>query len=250
MSTITSPQGSPYAPARLIDPSPAGFLHLAIESRRGRRPGPVLRRETARERVVRAARDFADRVAARDEVLEATVFRGVLVAPAPPAGDGVPQADVAVLVETRTPDDAAALRTAPELAGLLETVAAGGGRWHLFVARNARRIADVEHADGGLFLFNHFVAEDPEAAAVVWERLAGWYQAETGLRNSVLLAPAEGEPSSLALVNHASWRIGLARFALHQFGRPSFWSYVRPTLRANGMTAVPALYRLAGRAGA
>ncbi|TKA01939.1 hypothetical protein [Actinacidiphila oryziradicis] len=70
-------------------------------------------------------------------------------------------------------------------------------------ARCARSIGDVDKSRPGLFLFNYFVAEDPEVALERWEHLAGWYAPETGLDNSTVLQPT-GE-ADYAFVNHARW---------------------------------------------
>ncbi len=93
----------------------------------------------------------------------------------------------------------------------------------------------------GLFLFNHFTADDPEVAARL--ELIGWYAAETGLDNSTLLQPIGDAP--YALVNHARWDHGLVRFAAHQFTKPSFLTFVRANLRANDTESMPVLYKLA-----
>jgi hypothetical protein len=115
-----------------------------------------------------------------------------------------------------------------------------------------RSLGEVEQSRGGLFLFNHFAPENPggitrEAAIELWEHLAGWYVAETGLDNSTLLAPIEvgAEPSDYVLVNHARWDKAPMRLAAEQFGKPSFYRYVRANLAAAGVIAMPVLYRLA-----
>jgi hypothetical protein len=157
----------------------------------------------------------------------------------PDADDHVERAEL-VLVAVPSAGVSAAVE---ELAAGLQ---ADDARTHLLVARNARRIAHVDHSRPGLFLFNHFLARDPDVALALWDRLAAWYEANTGLDNSMLLAPAEGEASSYSLVNHARWDAGLACVLLHQMTKPSFFTFVRANLRANDVTAVPALYRLAG----
>jgi hypothetical protein len=91
---------------------------------------------------------------------------------------------------------------------------------------------------------NHFFAEDEDVALALWERLAAWYQRETGLRDSMLLAPLEGRNSIFALVNHAGFDTGLPRLFIDQFAKRSFFTYVQANLRANDIVAMPVLYRL------
>jgi hypothetical protein len=224
----------------LIEPSPAGFLHLAIQTRPRPRPGPVLGRQPARDRALDQVRAYARTTAERSEVVEATAFRAVLMAPGPKEAL---QPDVALLVQTEAHVQALALHEAPELAALLESLRATGARTRVVAASNVRRIADVDHARQGLFLFNHFFAPDRDLAIALWDRLAAWYEAELGLDNSMLLAPLEGEHADFAIVNHARFEGSLAGVAAKQFAKRSFHTYVRANLRANGVVAQPVLYR-------
>jgi hypothetical protein len=76
---------------------------------------------------------------------------------------------------------------------------------HQIAAGNVRRVGDVDKSRPGLFLFNHFAGDDPGLAVELWDYLAGWYEAETGLDNSTLLGPLEGEESDYLMINHARW---------------------------------------------
>ena len=232
-----------YEQPRLVDPSPAGFVHVAVQTAAQRRPGPVTGQEQGRDDVLAVLSTFAEAVLGTEGVREAAVFRAVLVAPAP--GGSPVQPDVALLVETATPSGALALAAGPQLREVLDRLRAAGARTHVVAARNARRIADVDHRPGGLFLFNHFFAGDEDVAVALWERLAAWYQRETGLGNSVLLAPVGDKDSAFTLVNHARFDMSLPRLALHQFAKRSFFTYVRANLQANGVVVMPVLYRLA-----
>jgi hypothetical protein len=106
-------------------------------------------------------------------------------------------------------------------------------------ARNTRRIGDTEKSRSGTFLFNHFTAEDSEGAVAVWENLAGWYTSKTGVDNSTLLRPIGEAP--YAFVNYVRLPRGPVRFLLDQLTKPSFHTFVRATLRANDMVAMPLL---------
>jgi hypothetical protein len=85
-------------------------------------------------------------------------------------------------------------------------------------------------------LFNHFTAEDPERALEAWEGLTGWYITKTGVDNSTLLQPIGEAPYTF--VNYVRLPRGPVRFMLDQLIRPSFHTFVRTKLRANGMVAL------------
>lgn len=163
-----------------------------------------------------------------------TVYRAVLIAP--PA-----RYDVAVLVETTSVEALAEVTAAPPCRALVDAVHYGARDVVAMTARCVRCVADVDKGRPGLFLFNHFVADDLDAALDVWERLAAWYAAETAMGNSTLLAPVEA--ADYVFVNHARWDVDLPRFALAQFGSRTFRSDVIGTLRSNDVVALPILYR-------
>jgi hypothetical protein len=189
-------------------------------------------------------RAYADVLSGNEAVREATMFRAVVVTP---ARAGMVQPDATLLVETDTSASAQALADSAQLAASLERLGASGARVEVLVARNARRIADVAHSQGRLYLFNHFVAHDEEIAVALWEHLAAWYQRETGLDNSMLLAPTEERRSTFNLVNHAAFDLSLPTLARRQFAKRSFFTYVRANLATNAVTAQPVLYRLTHR---
>ena len=91
----------------------------------------------------------------------------------------------------------------------------------------------------GTFLFNHFTAEDPGRALEAWESLTGWYTTKTGVDNSTLLQPIGEAP--YAFVNYVRLPRGPVRFMIDQLIRPSFHTFVRTKLHANGMVALPLL---------
>jgi hypothetical protein len=93
---------------------------------------------------------------------------------------------------------------------------------YIMTARNARRIGDVDTTRQGLFLFNHFAADDTGVMLQLWDYLAGWYVVETGLDNSVALAPMEGEKSDYAIVNWARWEVSPLRHFWSQLSKKSF----------------------------
>ena len=95
----------------------------------------------------------------------------------------------------------------------------------------------------GILLFNHLTAVNPERARALWTEATGWYAAETGLDNSLLLQPLGPPPRSP--VSHARWDCGLAILARRQFAKPSFRTFILEGLRRGGVVAAPALFRVA-----
>lgn len=114
---------------------------------------------------------------------------------------------------------------------------------HLMRARCLRRVGDVDKTRQGLFLFNYFAASDPGVALDLWDHLAGWYAAETGLDNSTLLRPLD--TADYVFINHARWDLSLPAFAARVFGKRTFRSYVLANLHANDTASMPILYHLA-----
>jgi hypothetical protein len=111
------------------------------------------------------------------------------------------------------------------------------------VARNVKRIADVDTSPGGLFLFNHFAADSDDTMFELWDYLAAWYGRKTGLRNSVALAPLDRAQSDYVIVNWARWDVHPLRHFWHQLADRSFWRYVVANLEANHAASMPVYLR-------
>jgi hypothetical protein len=240
-----------YGKVHLIEPAPLGYLHLAADVQAAHRPGPVLRRSRDKHQLLGVLKWQARQLAQLDTVERATVYDALAFtppggyvkdrpAPLPPAWF-----DVAVLVETATPEAASEVRAASAYQALVAALTGQARRMHQVAARNVRRVGDVDKSRPGLFLFNYFVGDDPGLAVELWDYLAGWYEAETGLDNSTLLAPLEGEKSDYVLVNHARWDRSLPLFVARQLPKKTFRSYMLANLTAHHVAAMPVLYRLA-----
>ncbi|RKS08809.1 hypothetical protein DFP74_4531 [Nocardiopsis sp. Huas11] len=188
-----------------------------------------MRASSERDDAIEACKESARALADRPDVLRARVFEAVLMPPL----KGAPRFDVTMLVETGSPAVLDAVRAAADFDAL--------GADLVMPAVNPARIGDTEDPADGVYLFNHFVAEDGDAGVRVWEDLAGWYTVKTGVDNSLPLR-AVG-PSPFAFVNYARLPGGAAAFLVTQLARPGFHRFVRRRLRENGMTALPVLYR-------
>jgi hypothetical protein len=238
-----------FSKVALIEPRPFGYIHIAASVR----PGPlpfVLRGRRVSEFLGRL-KTLARQLEAVDSVLKATVYHARAIAPLSSylksrrGSIHVARFDVVVLVETPSPATAREVRGTPAYQALLDAITAAATDVHVMVARNIKRVADVDKTRQGIFLFNYFVGDDPTVVVDLWDYLAGWYAVETGLDNSTLLAPLEGERADYVIVNHARWEGSLPGVLLSQFTKRSFRSYVLANLDANRVGAMPVLYRLA-----
>lgn len=207
-------------------PLPYGYVYVGMTVDPPGR-APFVRRSAKRDEALDKLKIVAGQLEALDEVVRATVYRAVLIPPI----EGAPRFDVTVLLETTSPEEIDGVRSS----GAFERLGAD----FVMGARNTRRIGDTEENMSGTFLFNHFTAEDSEQAMEAWESLTGWYITKTGVDNSTLLQPTSEAP--YAFVNYVRLPRGPVRFMLDQLIRPSFHTFVRTKLRANGMVALPLL---------
>jgi hypothetical protein len=237
-----------YANLRLRHPPTTGYIHLAaaVEPTIGRTPLP---RQTRRKHaLLNDLKRLAARLAAEEEgITKATVYTAALI---PPPGRGARERavrgtryDVAILIETLDTEAIASVMATNTYSQLQSTLFAAAQDTLVMPARCARLIADVDKSRDGLFLFNYFKTADAGIALELWEHLAAWYQAETGMDNSTLLAPLRDSP--YVFVNHARWDRHLATFMLTQFSKPTFRSFVVANLKANHTTSSPILFHLA-----
>ncbi|HEY7356483.1 MAG TPA: hypothetical protein VH590_08445, partial [Ktedonobacterales bacterium] len=211
----------------------------------------------SREKVALLARlqEIASQLEQLDAVEKVTIFDAVAFAP-PGAyvkerneervgAIQMARFDIVVLIETTSPATAREVQTTPAYQALIDALSSSARRLHVVVARNAKRIADVDKSRKGLFLFNYFVADDANVMLDLWDYLAGWYAVETGLDNSTLLVPLAGEQSDYLAINNARWDGSLLGLFLGQFSKKSFRTYMLANLEANHVGAMPVLYRLA-----
>jgi hypothetical protein len=244
-ATILNP-GNRYQRASLIEPRPAGYVHIAAAVDPPARPGPSPLTASVRELLSLQA-PLLQRLAANADVHGVSVYRAIGFPPL--AAFEVPdryKAAVArynleILIESTGVETLVSVQDDPAYPELLSLLAARTIEPVITVGHNVRRIADVP-ANGRLHLFNHFLT-DREDALEVWDYLAGWYQREMRLTNSEVIAPNDPGATPFAFINHASWNMGVARFIARQLSRRSFRSFVIANLRANEVWALPYLYR-------
>jgi hypothetical protein len=248
---IVSPDPK-YGKAKLIEPTTLGYLYVAAAFRPGRLPYVLPNGE--RSNLLKDLKDLARGVEQRDDVVKASVFRAIFMPPTARTSSYVKQRgtslrvanfDVMVLVQTTTPATAREVQMTPPFTALVDAIRRTTEDVRVIPSRNVRRIGNVDTTRPGLFLFNHFAADDPDVLLQLWEYLAGWYMAETGLKNSVALAPLEGVQSDYALVNWARWDVHPLRHFWQQLSKRSFWRYVPANLDANNAVSMPIYCQLA-----
>jgi hypothetical protein len=204
-----------YPRVNLIEPTTLGYIHLAAEVRPRPMPPqrlPFVPNGREKTELLSSLKMLANRLEQLESVEKATVFAAVAIPPTSrfssylkERADSIHLArfDVVVLIETASPEVAREVQQTPDYRALLEALEGEARDMHVMVGRNAKRIGDVEKTRDGLFLFNYFVADDANVALELWDYLAGWFEAETGLDNSTLLVPLEDEASDYLAINNA-----------------------------------------------
>ncbi|AKS35515.1 hypothetical protein [Mycolicibacterium goodii] len=239
-------------PVQLTTPTEHGFIVVATEF--GRWAGPFPVPSGTRRRALRRAVDLTEKLARRDDVVEATVFRAALRPPGEGsellarAGVRPARYDVVVLVRTDSTSAVDAVRADAAFVELESVLRHRARHTHRIVADNAARIADVDHRHDRWFLFNYFYCDDLDTVLAVWKYTAGWFQRHTALPDSTLLRPLPGaatDYSVVSVVNHASWPT-LRTFLPRLLFDRTFRTFVLANFAANGVAAQPIIYRRAG----
>jgi hypothetical protein len=238
--------GRRFPQARLIQPTTSGYLLMAAEV--DRRP-MLLPNSRPKRRLLGHVQDLVRTLRSDQRVLDANAFDGLLT----PARrgkllkqrPGVPPArfDLAVLVETTSPATATQLEAEQSWTTLVATIQAASRHRYRLRAHNIRRMGPVDHHHQGVFLFNYFYADRTDTNLAAWQYTAGWFADQTGLDNSTVLAPDATSEPRYRLVNHARWD-RLTDVLPSLIFKPSFHRYVLAHFQANGVAAMPVLYRL------
>jgi hypothetical protein len=236
-----------------MEPTRRGYIYVAACVQPH---GAVVLPTPKRFRLLRRLKDLTRGLERVEGVIKGDVFRAIIVPPperfsmylqerTPPMQPA--DFDVAALVQTISPSAAQEVARSAAYRALVEAMrtASLDRRVFTMVAHNAKRIANVDTSRDGLFLFNHFAADDPSVMLHLWDYLADWYTKETGLNNSIALVPEAGQRSDYSIVNWARWEMGPLRHFWHQLSKKSFWRYITQNLEANHAASMPIYCRLA-----
>lgn len=238
--------GQSFPTVKLVEPSGSGFLLLAAEV--DRRPMFLPSSRRKRE-LLEAVKRLVSDLGTDSRVVDASAFEGAL---APPGRGkiledrpGVPIArfDVAVLIETSSPEAANEVTQTDPYRQLDAGLDAAARSSYRLRGRNVRRMGPVDHRRRGVFLINYFYADRTDLNLAAWQYTAGWFMDQTGLDNSTVLLPIETSEERYRIVNHARWDRWRDILPALIFKR-SFRTYVLEHFRANGVAAMPVLYRL------
>lgn len=236
-----------FPKATLMDPAASGYLHIAAEIDRRL---PFLANSRRKRKLIADCKRWCQQLETDPSVVSAVVFDAFQI----PPGRGafvkerrgkvhVARFDLAVLIEATSPKAAAAIRESPAYADMERAVRDAASFTHVITATNVRRMGPVDHGKQGVFLFNYFFADDTNQNLAVWEETAGWWEQETGLNNSTVLLPRDGE-SEYNVINHCRWN-HLRDVLPSLLFKKTFRSFVLANFQANRVAAMPILYRLA-----
>jgi hypothetical protein len=247
--TLTaSNKGTRFPQVKLAEPLPSGFVHVAAEV--DARP-PFLPNSRKKRQLIARCKQWCRRLEGESEVLGAVVFDALVATPGRgeflkkrPGEVHVARFDLAVLIETTSPETAETLRSSPVYTAMERTIREAATFIHVVTATNPKSMGPVDHERQGVFLFNYFFADDTAQNLAVWEYTAGWFGQETGLDNSTVLLPRDGECSGYNIMNHCRWdrlRDVMPSLLFKRF----FRDYVLATFESNNVAAMPILYRMA-----
>jgi hypothetical protein len=201
--------------------------------------------------LISTCKSFCEQLVDEGNALDATVFKAIMVPPG--RGEYLNQTDrdvhvagfdIVVLIELADEHTFQRLKSNETYLELRSRIEEASRYTHAISATNIRKAGLVDHDSDGVFLFNYFFADDTEQNLEVWEYTAGWFEAETGLDNSMLFLPDDPSKSEYALLNHCRWDRLLDILPSLLFKR-TFREYVLKNFEANRVAAMPILYKLA-----
>jgi hypothetical protein len=236
-----------FPKGRLVDPQPYGYRLLAAVVDR-RLPFAYAWESRRKRRLLESLKAHASALRKSGGVRDVAVFKALIV----PPGRGrflkerpdvrVARYDVAVLVETATPEQAKMLDANPHWLALQSEVRRITSDVFETSGSNVRSMGEVDHERDGVFLFNYFYSDRLDRNLAVFNYTAGWFQDQTGLNNSTVILPRE--KTDYTMINHARWNRLLDILPALLF-KASFREFVLRYFEANQTAAMPILYRLA-----
>lgn len=240
-----------FPKAPLVEPTASGYIHIAVEV--DKRP-PFLPSSRKKRGLAAECKRWCERLETDPRVISAVVFDAFLIPPGRgeflkrrPGKVHVARFDLAILIETTSPEATDVVKASPVYRALERAIEEAASFTHTVTATNVRRmgpVGSVNHEKQGVFLFNYFFADDTAQNVAVWEDTAGWWGQETGLNNSTVLLPREGEDSNYNIINHCRWDSLREVLPSLAFKR-TFRTFVLANFEANNVAAMPILYRAA-----
>ena len=238
-----------YDNVTLIEPSSHYYLHIAIEIDKVLTPFYFFE-SALKKKIINNCKEFCNKLLMKNRVIEANVFKALLI----PPGRGrfiienqnkvkVAKFDVAILIEVDSEEKLLDIQKDTSYLELITFLKEKSKNIHQIETSNARRIGAVDHTTQGVFLFNYFYAEDVEQNLEVWNYTAGWFEKETELDNSTLLLPLKKENSDYSVINHCRCD-NLIDILPSLIFKRTFKKYVLDNFHKNKVGAMPILYKL------
>jgi hypothetical protein len=237
-----------YPKAKLIEPTQSGYIVISAEVDRRLGFFPNSRKK---RRLIAECKQLCRQLAQDPNVLEAVVFDAIFITPGEDKeflekrrpGGRFPNFDLSVLIETSNPRAADTVKESALYERMERAIRDAANDTVTITPTNPKRIGPVDHSRNGSFLFNYFVATTPsKCSPSLTTRRAGGQ--ETGLDNSTVLLPREGERTDYAIINHCRWD-HFWNFMPSILFKRSFRSYVLANFYANDITPRAHIYRLA-----
>ena len=232
-------------------PNTTGYIHLAAEIERTL---PIKPNSKTKKELIARAWQLRSRLSELEEVVSAHILDAFVIPPGNKPGRKIleknnpdvhiPAYDLVVQIETTSVETAKALQGNSLFKELFNLLKQAALYFHSFVAKNVKKIGEVDKTRPGVFLYNYFFADDLDVVLPVWEYTGRWFVNKTGLDNSTLLMPVEDEPCEYAVINHCRWDRPIDIIP-HLIFRPSLRAYVLGNFTANNIVAIPILYKLA-----
>jgi len=235
----------------LMEPAGSRYIHIAAEV--DSNPIPFyLWSSPSKKKLLADCKKWCARLKQDLDLISADVFKAIL---RPPAGKGefvnqrmdkvhIARFDVSMLIEAKSDEVIQQVQTHKAYQEMEKAIRSTASYTHIITATNTRRIGPVDHSRQGVFLFNYFFADDTTQNLAVWNYTAGWFQAETGLDNSTVLLPQNGEKSQYNIINHCRWD-KLSDILPSLIFKKSFHAYVLENFIANHVAPIAILYQLA-----
>ncbi len=233
----------------LMEPTQSGYLMLAAEVDH-RPPIGFFMPSRPKIQLLSRLKTLAQTLAADQDVLDATVFKALII----PPGRGaflkrrpdvrIARFDVVMLLEFKSTEAANIYKATREWATLLADTKKVSHNVMSIAASNTRRIGPVDHTVDGVFLFNYFYADSLDINLQVWSYTAGWFQDQTGLDNSTVLLPQDATTIPYTIINHCRWDSLRDILPALLFNR-TFKPFVLDNFEQNNTAAIPILYQLA-----
>lgn len=232
-------------------PNTSGYVLLLAEIER---PFPLKPNSKHKKAIIAEAKALCEQLNGLDEVVSAHILDAFIIPPGNKPGRKILEKDhpdvhiaaydLVVQIETKDVDSIQTLQNSTIFKQLVELLKNATQYFRTVVAKNVRKIGEVDKNRNGVFLYNFFYAADREGVLPVWEYTGRWFVEKTGLDNSTLMMPLENEKCDYAVINHCRWD-GPLDIIPHLIFRPSINDYVLGNFTANDIVAIPILYKLA-----